>query len=122
MNTFHRYLTIATFALATSAFADTAAIAAGSDAVTPIQPVSYKDLDLSRESGASTLYKRIEAAAQGVCAPLNGRRLIEQMNQSACVTSSIERAVKQVNEPMLTRYYLARNPKADLGTSVAAKR
>ena len=103
MNTFHRYIAVAAFALVTSAFGPAAAIAADSDGDTLIQQVSYKDLDLSRESGARTLYQRIKAAAEGVRAPLNGRRLIEHMNQSACVTSSIERAVKQVNEPTLTQ-------------------
>jgi UrcA family protein len=118
MNTSQRYIAIATLALAASAFGPAAAVAADSDDTTIIQHVSYSDLDLTREAGAQTLYQRINSAAQRVCSPLNGRQLVEHMNQRGCVTSAVERAVRHVNEPMLTRYYLTRNPKSDLGASL----
>ncbi len=121
MNTFHRCIAIAAFAFAASAFGPAAAIAAESgDMLT--QRVSYKDLDLTSEAGAHTLYQRIKSAANHVCAPLSGRQLIRHMSQSTCVTGAVERAVKQVNEPTLTQYYLTRNPKSQLGPALAAKR
>jgi len=122
MNTSKRYVAIAAFAIAASAFGPAAAIAAETDGHTLFQRVSYKDLDLNSETGARTLYKRIRSAAETVCAPYNGRQLVQYMNQVACVTSSFERAVRQVNRPMLTRYYLTRHPKSDLGTSLTATR
>ena len=122
MITSHRYIAIAAFALAASVFGSSAAIAGNFRDTTVIQRVRYNDLDLTREAGAQTLYQRIKSAAQRVCTPLNGRQLVDHMNQHGCVTSAIEQAVKQVNEPMLTRYYLTRNPKSDLATSLAAKR
>jgi UrcA family protein len=87
-----------------------------------IHKVNFKDMDLNREAGARTLCQRIKAAAECVCAPLNGRRLIEQLNQAACVTSTIERAVQQVNEPMLTYYYSTIKPKSGVETSLALRR
>jgi UrcA family protein len=122
MNTSNRYIAIAVFALAASAFGPAPAIAAGTDGPALLKHVSYDDLDLSREPGARKLYQRIKSAAEGVCAPFNGRGLSQYMNQVNCVTSAIERAVKQVNEPMLTRYAMTRNPNSDLDTSLAAKR
>jgi len=68
------------------------------------------------------LYLRIKHAAESTCAQLNGRQLIQGIKQSACEKDAIERAVKQVDAPMLTQYYLTRNPKSDLATSLAAKR
>ena len=121
MNTLHRYSAIAAIAFAAAGMQSTTAFAADSgDAL--IQHVNFTDLDLSREAGARTLYQRIKSAADRVCAPLSGRQLIEHMNRSACVASAVERAVRHVNEPTLTRYYLARNPKSDLATSLAARR
>lgn len=122
MNTSNRFLAIAAFALAASAFGPAPAIAADTDGPALFRHVSYDDLDLNREPGARKLYQRIKTAAENVCAPFNGRGLSQYMNQANCVASAIERAVKQVNEPMLTRYYLTRNPKSDLDSSLAAKR
>jgi UrcA family protein len=122
MNTSNRFIAIAAIVLAGSAFGPVAAIAADTDGPALLKHVSYSDLDLSREPGARVLYQRIKSAAGVVCAPLSGRQLSQYMNQANCVTNAIETAVKQVNEPMLTRYYLTRNPKSDLDTSLAAKR
>jgi len=121
MNTTTRCIAIAAFTLAISAFGATAANAADSDDV-PSRKVQYSDLNLNHEAGARVLYLRIRNAAESACVQLNGRQLIERMSQSACVKDSIERAVKQVDAPMLTQYYLTRNPKADPNPSLAAKR
>jgi UrcA family protein len=122
MNTFQRLFALAVVALMASAFGIAQAFAAEYDGTTLLKHVRYDDLNLDREAGARKLYERIKDAAEVVCAPFNGRPLSQRMNQVACVTSAMERAVRQVNEPALTRYYLTRNPKADLDTSLAATR
>jgi UrcA family protein len=122
MNTSPRYIAIAAFALAASAFGTTGANAADLNGDPLFKHVSYSDLDVSREPGARKLYQRIKSAAEEVCAPFNGRQLSQYMNQANCVSGAIERAVRQVNEPAVTRYYSTRNPKSDLDTSLAAKR
>lgn len=113
---------IAVFTFAAAAFA--AAPAAAADSVAPqlAHPVSYSDLDLTRTAGAETLYRRIKTAADAVCAPLDGERISEKIDHNSCVSDAVERAIKLVNEPLLTRYYLTLNPKSDLGASLAAKR
>ena len=121
MNTPTRCIAVAAFVLTISALGATAAIAADSDDV-PSRKVQYSDLNLNHQAGARVLYLRIKNAADSACVQLNGRQLIERMTQSACVKDSIERAVKQVDAPMLTQYYLSRNPKADPNPSLAAKR
>ena len=121
MNTSKHIIAIAALSLAASAFGPTAAIAADSDKV-PSRKVQYSDLNLNHEAGAKVLYLRIKHAAESTCTQLNGRQLIERMSQTACEKDAIERAVKQVDAPMLTQYYLTRNPKSDLNPSLAAKR
>jgi len=120
MSTFHRVSTIVALALAGLALGPAQAIADESGRSTLIKRVTFSDLNLRNEAGARVLYRRIKTAAEDVCAPFNGRQLVQRMNQTACVTSAMERAVRQVNEPVLTRYYLTRNPKSDLDTSLAA--
>lgn len=122
MNTFQRLIALAGLALVASAFGTAQAFAADSDGTTLMKHVRYDDLNLSREAGVRKLYARIKDAADVVCAPFNGRQLSQRMNQVACVTSAMERAVRQVNEPALTHYYLARNPTSDLDSSLAATR
>jgi UrcA family protein len=122
MNTFQRLFALAVLALVASAFGIAQAFAAEPGGTTPLKHVRYDDLNLSREAGVRKLYERIKDAAEIVCAPFNGRQLSQRMNQVTCVTSAMERAVRQVNEPALTGYYLARNPKSDIDTSLAATR
>jgi len=122
MNTFQRLMTLAALALVASAFGIAQAFAADFDGTTSPRHVRYDDLNLGREAGIRKLYERIKDAAEIVCAPLNGRQLSQRMNQVTCVTSAMDRAVRQVNEPALTSYYLARNPKSEIDTSLAATR
>ena len=122
MNTTPRYLGIAALVLSVSAVCAAPASATGAIDNPLTHPVSYQDLDLTRPAGAATLYQRIKSAAENVCAPLNGKQMIEKVSRNACVASALERAVKHVNEPILTRYYLTLNPKADQGTELTVKR
>jgi UrcA family protein len=103
MNTFSK---IAAATLITvAAFAGAAANA--EDAV-PSQAVKYGDLNLSSAQGAATLYKRIEAAARGVCPPANGRQIDQIASQKSCYDQAIARAVRQVNSSTLSAYYSAK--------------
>lgn len=73
---------------ALSALSTTAAVA-NTDVQT--MKVQIDDLDLSRSPGARTLYRRITSAARLVC------------GTNTCIEQAIDRAVKQVNAPTLTR-------------------
>jgi UrcA family protein len=115
------YTGIAFMFLAVSAGAN-AANATDSIGIPLSHPVSYSDLDLTRTAGAETLYRRIKSAADAVCSPLDGARITAKVNRIACISGAVERAVKQVNEPLLTRYYFTLNPKSVPGTTLAATR
>ena len=63
--------------------------------------VSFSDLDLSTQSGAHTLYRRIAQAAEQVCG-FEGRGLTEQAVWNSCYKGAIGDAVTKVNSPLLT--------------------
>ena len=71
--------------------------------------VSYADLDLSKPSGARTLYGRITGAAREVCGD-QGRRLEEQFQWRTCYQGAISDAVAAVNSPLLTAVHDRRQP------------
>lgn len=112
---------ITAFTLVSTAFA--AATATAADSITPPleRPVRYSDLNLAHPIGAATLYRRIKTAADTVCSPFEGAPAVSKAKYRACVNAAIERAVKQVNKPLLTNYYLTLNPESDLGANLAAK-
>jgi UrcA family protein len=63
--------------------------------------VSFRDLDLNTQSGAAKLYRRIQGAAQRVC----GYEPTLAQAQSIwrrCVLPTVDAAVAQVNNPLLT--------------------
>ena len=63
--------------------------------------VSFRDLDLSTASGASKLYRRIQAAARNVCQyePTSAKA---QSIWKYCVRPTVDAAVAKVNNPRLT--------------------
>jgi len=122
MNTFQRLIALAALALIASAFGIAQAFADEPGGAAHHRLVRYDDLNLGHEAGARKLYKRIKDAAEIVCRPFNGRPLSQHENQFTCVNSAIEGAVRQVNEPMLTRYYQERHPKSEADPSLAATR
>ena len=69
--------------------------------------VHFADLDLSRSQGVAVLYRRLRAAAETVCAPLDGRDLARHMRFKACAQSALSEAVAEVDRPALTEYYRA---------------
>jgi UrcA family protein len=70
--------------------------------------VHFADLDLSRSQGAAVLYRRLRAAAETVCAPLDDRDLGRHLRFKACAQSALCRAVAELDRPALTEYYRAR--------------
>ena len=63
--------------------------------------VTFRDLDLGTASGAARLYRRIQAAARGVCQyePTSPRA---QIIWQYCVLPTVDAAVAKVNNPLLT--------------------
>jgi len=82
---------------------------AGSLAVAPVVSaqeapsivVKYSDLDLSTTEGATTLYKRIKAAASLVCPYGNARELSFKAVGASCRADAIERAVRSIHNTEL---------------------
>lgn len=71
--------------------------------------VSYGDLDLSRQAGIKTLYSRLRAAADQVCAPeADGRNLDMHDDWKKCVRNAMDNAVAGINNPALTQAHFVR--------------
>jgi UrcA family protein len=85
------------------------------DTDAPRLTVDYKDLDLSSEKDALTLYRRIETAAREVCPqPTKYSMRITELSRK-CVAAAITRAVTEVNSPQLARLNALRNKKVSEG-------
>ena len=63
--------------------------------------VTYADLDIDTEQGASRLLKRLERAATRVCAPLDNGSMGSRANADDCRRQLTVVAVRKVNHPML---------------------
>ncbi|HEY4342503.1 MAG TPA: UrcA family protein [Steroidobacteraceae bacterium] len=65
--------------------------------------VSYRDLDLAKSAGLSTLLVRIRAAATDVCSPQPQTNDIPGTNDyKKCMSDAVNTAVTKVNNPGLT--------------------
>jgi UrcA family protein len=86
----------------------------------PKQVVRFADLNLDSLTGASTLYRRIEGAAERVCGgPRDVRELSIAVRFSSCKERAIERAVDAVNSSVLTSLHLAKTGRADKPITIA---
>jgi UrcA family protein len=71
--------------------------------------VSYADLDLRDPAGAERLYKRLDQTARQVCgSPTLANSAIIAPGYKACVVEAVERAVAEVDSPLLSAYHAAR--------------
>jgi UrcA family protein len=71
--------------------------------------VHYDDLNTNSTQGAEVLYRRIKAAAEGVCSDLGSTRALALLSRySTCVHGAIGAAVAHVNRPAVTEYAAAR--------------
>jgi len=86
----------------------TIAAAAGAGDDVPKRTVRFADLNLSNTTGVAVLYRRIRSAARAVCEPAVMRDLQLTLLQQRCTEEAIERAVSDVNSPLLTSYYRAK--------------
>jgi UrcA family protein len=68
----------------------------------PHKTVKFNDLDITKPEGAKVLYKRIRAAARQVCEVSTGTDPIMGLATKGCIEKAIDRAVRDVNAPMLT--------------------
>ena len=88
--------------IATAALCSTLSTTARAETV-PTKTVRFNDLDINKSEGAKTLYVRIHAAARDVCESSTGTDPILRVAFKACVENAIDKAVKDVNAPMLTQ-------------------
>ena len=84
--------------------------------------VNYADLNLNSEAGARALYGRLRLAASQVCAPSKGVALSEFSNWRKCFDLTLARAVKQIDQPVLTAYHLRQTGKPEAPTQIAKDR
>ncbi len=68
----------------------------------PSKTVRFSDLDITKSDGAKVLYSRIRAAARNVCELHTGTDPIQRLAIKACIDKAVDKAVKDVNAPMLT--------------------
>ena len=69
----------------------------------PSKTVRFSDLDITKSDGAKVLYSRIRAAAQDVCGLSTNTDPILRMATKGCIEKAIDKAVKDVNAPLLTQ-------------------
>ena len=87
--------------LAASAISTPAAAASMEDP--PNITVSYRDLDISHPQGAAVLLHRLEAAATKACGGRPDVRVLEEVATfDKCRSAALDRAVAQIDAPMLT--------------------
>jgi UrcA family protein len=93
------------------------ALAAAPDAdALPQVAVTFADLDLASDAGATLLLRRIEAAARQVCGdPRELQPMARSMRVRQCNAQAIERAVTKVGAPKVTLAYRARYTATRMG-------
>jgi UrcA family protein len=77
------------------------ASAANSDGMT----VSYQDLNLANQADVRLLYRRLKAAASGVCGNVPAQELARHLAFERCYNAALERAVTQIDVPQLQAMY-----------------
>ena len=96
----------------------TSALAAGAQIVHAADPaeatprhvkVQFSDLDLASVDGATTLYRRLQSAAESVCAEHGTRDAKSAFRAKTCISAAISAAVVDINRPSLTTYYRAKH-------------
>jgi UrcA family protein len=76
--------------------------------------VRYGDLDLTQTRDALKLYSRIHSAANSVCRTSGLIEVMARPRMKRCAAQALARAVADVDAPLLSDYYLARNPGSPL--------
>jgi UrcA family protein len=73
--------------------------------------VSFRDLDLNTQAGAAKLYRRIQGAAQRVCG-YEATLVKARSTWQHCVRPTVDAAVTNVNNPLLTALHTGRSSPA----------
>ena len=87
----------------------------------PTKIVNFSDLNLQRDAGVATLYRRIQGAANAVCRQVN--ESLPQIKRRAreCALDATSRAVAKVGVPALSTMHLARTQKTQSEKVMVAK-
>ena len=88
--------------LGTAALCGLSASVEAADQDVPTKTVKFADLNIANLAGAKVLYSRIRAAARDVCHDSSGGDPILRLGVSACIAKAVDKAVKDVNSPVLT--------------------
>jgi len=116
--------TFAKYRVATAVLATLICGAALADAFPdPSMTVSYADLNIKSQAGVATLYKRIKKAAYEVCQiPVGTHQIRIEKELKECKEDAVDRAVAQVNLPMLTTLHQSKTGRQVDGQKYADRR
>jgi UrcA family protein len=116
----HRITTI----ILASALAAGAQIAHGADPADAARRhivVHFSDLNPISIEGATTLYRRLQSAAENVCTQGDTRDLASASRVKTCVSAAISAAVADIDQPSLTAHYRAKNGYANATVQQASR-
>jgi UrcA family protein len=93
------------------------AIARDTDTATVSVKASYADLNLSSEAGARVMLQRIRHAAQTICGFRPDAPMDYQTQYTPCVERTTNRAVAQLDNPIVMALNRGRHPPAAVVTA-----
>jgi UrcA family protein len=83
--------------------------------------VHFSDLNPTSIEGATTLYRRLQSAAENVRTEGDTRDLARVFRVKTCVSAAISAAVADINQPALTAYYRAKQGNANAAVRQASR-
>jgi UrcA family protein len=83
--------------------------------------VLYSDLNLTSIDGATTLYRRLQSAAESVCAEHGTRDLGSVFRVKTCESAAMSAAVVDINQPTLTAYYRVKHGYTNVAVRQASR-
>ncbi|HUN26375.1 MAG TPA: UrcA family protein [Steroidobacteraceae bacterium] len=86
----------------------------------PSVKVSSAGLDLGSASGARAMFKRLTAAAEGVCGVTAEFDAVHASSYRLCYKQTLGGAVRALNQPAVTQVYVAQYPRDAARFGVAA--
>jgi UrcA family protein len=107
-----------------SALAAGAQIAHGSDPTDAARRhvvVHFSDLNPASIEGATTLYRRLQSAAESVCAERGTRDVGSLTRVKPCVSAAMSAAVADINQPTLTAYDRSKHGYANAAVRQASR-
>ena len=114
-------ITMIILASALAAGAQIAHAADPTDAPVRQVKVRYSDINLNSIDGATTLYHRLQRAAESVCTEEGTRDLGSILRVKTCMSAAISAAVADINQPALTAYYRAKHGYSDAAVRRASR-